>query len=329
MNVSYSVYDPNNQGWDVTLLLENNYISFKVCFWLSFDDVSELIKSKKQTDSYEAYLDKVEILDSCFQRGEPVLFYTLKYKVFPSPDTYPSQYQIVGKSVDVKDLVSNKMLMQVDCSSVVSEINRSPAYKIKDIQSPWKNKKYEVIEKEEKKQWKEQKEKLIEIKINIDLDENYINNYYPLYSWTLCFGDDDSFVSYFDVLFFPLTYVKLNVLRVGLGNDGQYSVLSYAFSLEAFLPLTNCCSVYAQGNWSLNSYKYKKGYFSDYQTRSGGLYSVGLRLSAGEKTMGINLNFGYGVEFQREIKKDMALPMRKVFYFGVGLGAKYKKLFPF
>ncbi len=150
LSVVMGLYDGSKRAWSTHLYFT---VDGRDLYHQEIELSYETVTGKKVTNIMDPdYLDTVDLYDSLFSRGTPVIIYDLEYTVEAMPKDRPSMYKFNFESLTLKDTKQNLKVIKKQSLDRYKILHVSPAY---DIRS---EKELASVEKaEEKKQEKEKK----------------------------------------------------------------------------------------------------------------------------------------------------------------------------
>lgn len=113
LSVSFARFDGNTKSWEVSIRAYSGGQPF--CAFTSFVNYGDLpgidgLALPLPSKDRDKYLDTVDVYDSLFCRGDPVLTFELDYKVAPRASKFPSEYTVTFTELRARDTRSGKVI---------------------------------------------------------------------------------------------------------------------------------------------------------------------------------------------------------------------------
>ena len=116
LKVSYGVYSGENKGWNAYLsLYSEGILLYKDTFLIQYksltgDNAPDMEKASDKV--VQKYIDTVDMYNSLFLRGAPILYFEIDYTVSALPDNQPSTYNFAFKEIRSINILNDKILQK-------------------------------------------------------------------------------------------------------------------------------------------------------------------------------------------------------------------------
>lgn len=166
LSVVMGLYDGSKRSWITHLYFT---VDGRDLYHQEIELPYETVTGKKITSIMDSdYLDTVDLYDSLFSRGTPVIIFDLDYTVEAMPKDRPSMYRFNFQTLTLKDTKQNLKVLQKQTLDHQKVLHISPAYDIRN------DKELQVVVKtEEKKQKNEVKKVAVKNKFSSLRRESY------------------------------------------------------------------------------------------------------------------------------------------------------------
>lgn len=131
VKVSFKPYDGEKLGWDIDVYVSSDgeplsvmRASVKYRDLLGADGKKLPLPEK----DYNHYLEAVDIYDSLFSRGDPILTFETDYTTSPRSDNHPSEYTFTFSELRMIDTRSGKIISKSTPAPHTAQKKFSPAY---------------------------------------------------------------------------------------------------------------------------------------------------------------------------------------------------------
>ena len=313
LSVSFGNYDGEKSSWNAYLSLYSDGVAiFNDQFLVEYKAVAgktapDIITAS--SSAMEEYIANTDMYNSLLNRGDPILYFELDYRVMAKEDTYPSEYVFIFDTLHVFNTISG---WEVQTVKINKSINKTmiPEQNLRSgINEQWAKTKLKEEKRETKKEkrinkitniapWADQKSGSGSLNgIGIDFSSKYLDVYcdFRLLSWlsgdVICSipyeiksykGRDNQDHYYF-------TDENPLVLGIGLGINKRFHVSSFHPALYYFFDLSYF-------HWSI--IKERLGYKYDSADNSLGCINT-IGLSCPIYT--INNHFSFAIDFKYSI----------------------------
>lgn len=137
VKVSYKPFDGEKQGWDADVYVYSSsepLYSTQTC--VKYNDLLGMDGKKlpSQDKDYDGYLEAVDMYDSLFSRGDPVVAFEIDYAASPRSDNHPSEYTFTFSELRVIDTRSGKVISKSTPSPHTAQKKFSPAYDMHSLE---------------------------------------------------------------------------------------------------------------------------------------------------------------------------------------------------
>lgn len=114
LKVSFGTYEGSQNGWNAYLsLYSDGVLLYTDSFIVNYDALSGKKAPDMATELNDAvieeYTNNVDMYNSLFTRGDPIIYFEIDYNVTAEPDDKPSQYTFNFNTIRVINTVSGKV----------------------------------------------------------------------------------------------------------------------------------------------------------------------------------------------------------------------------
>ena len=109
VKVSFNIYDGNRKSWTAEILFfSDDVLLLADTIEIKYENLTGKNIPKYTSDSYNNFLDTVDMYESLFSRGEQVLLFEVDYHAKPLSEKKPSRYEIKFTEIRVIDMLTKK-----------------------------------------------------------------------------------------------------------------------------------------------------------------------------------------------------------------------------
>lgn len=116
LKVSYGAYSGENKGWNAYLsLYSEGILLYKDTFLIQYKSITgnNAPDMRNASDKVvQKYIDTVDMYNSLFLRGDPILYFEIDYIVSALPDNQPSTYNFTFKEIRSINILNDKILQK-------------------------------------------------------------------------------------------------------------------------------------------------------------------------------------------------------------------------
>lgn len=263
LSVVMGLYDGSKRVWPAHLYFT---VDGRDLYSQEIDLSYETVTGKKVTNIMDPdYLDTVDLYDSLFSRGTPVIIYDLEYTVEAMPKDRPSMYKFNFDTLTLKDTKQNLKVIKKQSLDRYKVLHVSPAY---DIRS---EKELASVAKTEEKKQEKKTSKTTTTSTTTETEKKKVDKITPIkrdaFGITIdilsesetSYNEYGVGFTYDNPVFFPL-FVGVDAgiyapseeyeKKLNKGTDENTSGFILKVSAGVNLPIANgICDIYAKGSF--------------------------------------------------------------------------------